>query len=835
MPISRLWPGVVGIFFLFAWCNWVEAAIQPSPAGTAFFEQKIRPVLVGECFACHATGKEKKAKGGLALDSAEGLRQGGESGPLFKAGDPTGSLLLKALRHGDPELAMPPKKKLDEQVVRDFEAWIRMGAPDPRGAVKVTGPGAGKEHWAFQAPRRVVAPAVRDIGWARSEVDRFLLAALEGKGLAPVGNADRRTLLRRVTFDLTGLPPTPAEVEAFVSDGSGDAFAKVVDRLLGSSAFGEKWARHWLDVARYAESTGKTVNFNYPHAWRYRDYVIAAFNSDKPYDQFIREQLAGDLLQSDDPKVKAERVIATGFLAVGPKILNERNGLKFELDQADEQLDVTTQAFLGITAACARCHDHKFDPIPTRDYHALLGIFRSTETCYGTPRFINAQRPGRLIPLPEEAKPALAVERLSEAERGRIERQIETVQEAARNARDQVQRFLISGQVSLLQARLDAYDRDGNPKLLAMGVRDKPSGAGREGPGNRMAFAGFTQTGSRVISDSPVFMRGDADQPEAMKVPRGTLTVLAREPLKIPAGTSGRLELAGWIASKDNPLTARVMVNRVWMHLFGKGLVPTADDFGLAGRPPTHPELLDHLAIRFMEDGWSVKGLVRHLVLSRAYQLDCRAQAKAQEVDPDNTLLWRMAPRRLDAEDLRDAMLSVSGQLLAKPPTGSAVARAGEGPVSPPGLRGGQMQALLNDPRDTRRSVYLPVIRDNLPEAMALFDAADPTLITAERPRTTTPPQALYLMNSAFALRQADKAAERLLTAHGDEMERIRAAHQVFLCRAPTDAEAGWAKAFLTRYRERFSGEPEKEGREREAWSAYCQALFTSAEFQYRR
>ncbi|MFM8930763.1 MAG: DUF1553 domain-containing protein, partial [Gemmataceae bacterium] len=313
------------------------------------------------------------------------------------------------------------------------------------------------------------------------------------------------------------------------------------------------------------------------------------------------------------------------------------------------------------------------------------------------------------------------------------------------------------------------------------------------------------------------------------------LKVLAREPLKIPAGNSGRLELAGWIASRDNPLTARVLVTRVWMHLFGKGLVPTADDFGLAGRPPTHPELLDHLATRFMEDGWSVKRLVRHLVMTRAYQLDCRAQAKAQEADPDNTLLWRMTPRRLDAEDLRDAMLSVSGQLETKPPTGSAVARAGEGPVSPPGFRGGQMQALLNDPRDTSRSVYLPVIRDNLPEAMALFDAADPTLITAERPRTTTPPQALYLMNSAFALRQADKASERLLKAHGDEGERMRAAHQLFLGRVPTDAEAGQAMAFLARYRERYSGEPEKEGREREAWSAYCQALFASAEFQYRR
>ncbi len=826
---------LLGCLFLAEAEVWGQGHAKIPAEATAFFEKKIRPVLVAECYACHATGKDKKAKGGLALDSAEGLRQGGDSGPVVKAGDPAGSLLLKAIRHSDPELAMPPKKKLDDQVARDFEEWIRMGAPDPRVAARVQGLGAGKDHWSFQPPRKSVPGQVRDDAWSRSEVDRYLLSSLESKGLSPGGDADRRTLLRRLTFDLTGLPPSPAEVAGFLADTSPLAYERVVDRLLASPAFGEKWGRHWLDVARYAESTGKTVNFNYPHAWRYRDYVIAAFHADKPYDRFIREQLAGDLMPIADARARAERLVATGFLAVGPRILNERNGLKFELDQADEQVDVTTQAFLGITAACARCHDHKFDPIPARDYHALLGIFRSTETCYGTPRFINAQRPGRLIPLPEEAVPPAAVPRLTEGERARIGRQIETVQEAARNARDPVQRFLISGQVSLLQARLDAYDQEGNPKLVAMGVRDKPAGPAREGAVARLAFAGFTQNGSRVIGDSPVYTRGDPDQPEDSRVPRGTLTVLSREPLEIPAGTSGRLELADWIASKDNPLTARVMVNRVWLHLFGRGLVPTPEDFGLAGRPPSHPELLDHLALGFMEDGWSVKRLIRRLVMTRAYGLDSRADARAMELDPDNTLVWRMTPRRLDAEDLRDAMLAVSGQLETRPPTGSIVARAGEGPVSPPGPRGGNLQAVLNDPRDTRRSVYLPVIRDNLPEAMALFDAADPTLITAERPRTTTPPQALYLMNSPFALRQADKAAERLLAVGTDEPGKIRAAFTLFLGREPTGDELEGAADFLRRYRERYSGEPERDGREREAWSAYCQALFASAEFQYRR
>jgi len=363
----------------------------------------------------------------------------------------------------------------DDRVCPNAEAASPQGGrgTDGRSSWKYPDIEQGRKHWAYQPPKKVAAPTANNTAWPRTDVDRFVLAALETKGLTPVDDADRRTLLRRVTFDLTGLPPTPAEVEAFAADTSPESFESVVDRLLASPRFGEKWARHWLDVARYAETTGKTVNFNYPHAWRYRDYVIAAFNADKPYDQFIQEQLAGDLMKSDDPKLKAERMIATGFLAIGPKTLNERNGLKFELDVVDEQIDVTTQAFLGITAACARCHDHKFDPIPTKDYYALAGIFRSTETCYGTVRFINAQRVGPLLPLPNEAKPVAAVSKMTDTERKRVEDQIKTVRDSIKNMKDQTQQFLTAGQISLLQARLDAYDADGNPKLLAMGVRDK--------------------------------------------------------------------------------------------------------------------------------------------------------------------------------------------------------------------------------------------------------------------------------------------------------------------------------------------------------------------------
>lgn len=808
--------------------------------GAAFFEKKIRPVLVAECYECHSTENGKKVRGGLVLDTREGARKGGDSGPAIMPGKPAQSLLIKALGHGDPKLAMPPKKKLDGTILRDFEQWIRLGAPDPRDATNaaskyVVDIEKGRKHWAFQPPKQAAVPKVSNAAWPRTDVDRFVLAALETKGLMPVADADRRTLLRRVNFDLIGLPPSPAEVEAFAADTSQEAFEKAVDRLLESPRFGEKWARHWLDVARYAESTGKTVNFNYPHAWRYRDYVVAAFNADKPYDQFIKEQLAGDLMKSDDPKVQAERLIATGFLAIGPKTLNERNGLKFELDAVDEQIDVTAQAFLGITAACARCHDHKFDPIPQTDYYALAGIFRSTETCYGTVRFINAQRVRPLLPLPKEANPVAAVSRLTDAERKRIEDQIKSVRDSIKNMKDQTQQFLVSGQISLLQARLDAYDADGNPKLLAMGVRDKPAKAESAPP--RGGFAGFTYNGTRAIADSPVYIRGEPDQPGDIRIPRGTLQVMTKNPLKVPATGSGRLELAEWIASKENPLTARVLVNRVWLQLFGRGLVPTADDFGLAGRPPTHAELLDLLACNFMDNGWSVKKLIKHLVMSRVYQLDSVAKPSAVEVDPDNTLLWRMTPRRLDAESLRDALLAVSEQLIATPPVGSVVARAGEGPVAQFRPGGGEsINSAINDPRNAHRSIYLPIIRDNLPEALALFDAADPALITSDRPTTTVPSQGLFLLNNAFVMRAADAAADRLLKTDGTGVERIRGAFIKLYGRPPTAKEQAGAEVFLKAYgaqltKDRVSASQQ----ERESWSAFCQALFASAEFQYRK
>jgi hypothetical protein len=708
-------------------------------------------------------------------------------------------------------------------VIADFERWVAQGAPDPRTAAAAARPSAsvpasaidvekGRSFWSFQPPTRRQVPQVADGAWPRTDIDRFLLARLEDQGMRPVGDADRRTLLRRVSFDLVGLPPTPEEVEAFLADPSPSAFESVVDRLLASPRFGERWGRHWLDVARYAESSGKQVNINYPNAWRYRDYVIDALNRDKPYDRFVKEQVAGDLLPAEGPRQRAEQTIATGFLAIGPKSHVERMPLQFRMDLVDEQIDATTQAFLGLTVACARCHDHKFDPIPQRDYYALAGIFRSTDTCYGTPRMIQNPNATELIALPAEADAPTALEPLTAAQRKQLETQIDRIrQQRLRLAKDGKlvgnPMAVVQGiRLAMLRSRLAMYEPDGTPKRLAMGVRDR----------------------ARPV-DSPLFVRGEVDKPGEI-VPRGLVQVVSRHAPTVAHG-SGRLELAEWLASADNPLTARVMVNRVWLHLFGRGLVPTADNFGAAGQPPSHPELLDHLAVSFMDEGWSVKSLIRRIVLSRAYQLDSRYDPASAERDPDNVLVWRMSPRRLEAEAVRDAMLAVGGKLNLARPKGSPVARAGEG-NSNPLMRAGAFDARLDC-----RSVYLPVLRNSFLESLALFDFADPSLVVAERAATTVPAQGLYLLNSPFVLRQAEALADRLRAEEPGRDGRIRRAYLRAFGRLPSEREQHAAEAFLADLASDPPGERPRGSEsdpERDAWAAFCQALFASAEFLYR-
>ena len=778
-----------------------------TPEQEVFFEAKIRPVLATQCGKCHASTAEK-LRGGLRLDSRETLRLGGDSGPAIVPGNPEESLLIRAIRYRDEELRMPPKAKLPDSVIADFEAWIKMGAPDPR-----TGPTAvaarpsidlakGREFWSFRSPKKSAPPAVKRADWPRGDIDRFLLAALESRGLNPVADAERPRLLRRLTFDLIGLPPTPEELDAFVRVNSADALSNAVDRLLASPRFGERWGRHWLDVARFAESSGKT-NFTYPQAWRYRDWAIASFNADKPFDQFVREQIAGDLLPADDDRQRADQVIATGFLALGSKAHDAENRGQFVLDVVDEQIEATTRAFLGLTVACARCHDHKTDPIPQRDYYALSGIFRSTQTCSGTlagvfPNF-NASP---LIELPAGAGLQSAVPALTPGQRTVMEerlaallRERDSIPPGEAN-RDRLRRA--NSMLSTLRYRL-LIDRPGGlPRTFAMGARERDEAV-----------------------DSPLFVRGELDQPGEV-IPRGLIRVVYDgAPAPIAAG-SGRHELADWVASAANPLTARVIVNRVWLHLFGRGLVPTPDNFGAAGQRPSHPELLDSLAVDFMADGWSIKRLIRRIVLSRAYGLDSSHDPHNFDADPDNALIWRMSKRRLEAEALRDALLFVSGRLAPEPPVGSAVARTGEGLAF-------FLRAAGLDVSDPHRSVYLPVVRDGVLESLALFDFADPSLVTGERATTTGPAQALYFMNSTFVLRQAEALAERVRAFEGDDAKWVDLAYRRALTRPPTATERDRALAFLRGFAARAGGIDPAHA----AWSGFCQALLASAEFRY--
>ena len=807
----------------------VAAASKPDAAQTAFFEKNIRPVLAAKCYKCHSAEADK-VKGGLLLDTRDGLRKGGDTGPAIVPGNPGESLLIQALHYADKDTAMPPVKsggKLPANVIADFEAWVKMGAPDPReGAAaavvkKEIDFAKAREFWAYKPPQIPPAPVLADRQWPRTDLDRFILAGLEAKGLKPVADADRRNLIRRVYFDLVGLPPTPEELDAFFKDTSPEAFAKIVDRLLASPQFGERWGRHWLDVARYAESTGKERNFTFPEAWRYRDYVIAAFNADKPYDQFIREQIAGDLLPAKDAAERNEHLIATGFLALGPKGLNEKNRVQFEMDLVDEQIDVTSRAVLGLTAACARCHDHKFDPIPTADYYALAGIFRSSRTFFGTSAGDGAAAKKNkngtpLLPLSKsDAAPARTS---SPAPPPPVSAEKQLADLAAKNPK-RAARY--AAMTAAEQAQFAA-------KLKARGVLTAPPPTAAPAAATGTALAMGVQDGRP--GDYPLYVRGEIDS-AGPAVPRGFLTVLTPGPKPaISAAQSGRRELADWLASKANPLTARVMANRVWLNLFGEGLVRTPDNFGSTGEKPTHPALLDLLAVQFMRDGWSVKALVRSIVLSRTYQLASSSDPKNFEADPDNILVWRMTPRRLDAEAIRDGILAASGQLDRTPPYASLVAHVGDGYIGR-GIKSSQFNV-----EASYRSVYLPIVRDYVPDVLAVFDFAEPTLVVAARDTTNVPSQALFMMNSPFVTAQSRALAKRLLAmAQYDHGQRIIMAYMLTLSRPPTPAEAARAGQYLTAFTPHTdsAASAAPAAASETAWANFCQALFACAEFRY--
>ncbi len=813
-------------------------------AETEFFEKKIRPVLADKCYKCHSAEADK-VKGGLLVDTRDGIRNSGDTGHAIVPGDVKSSLLLKAIRYEDSDLAMPPKKeggKLSAEVIANFEKWVAMGAPDPREGKSATTASVnlqkGRDHWAFQLPKRVPAPQPKNASWARSNIDKFILADLEAKQLKPVGDASKATLLRRVCFDLAGLPPSPEEMTAFLNDKDPKAFEKVVDRLLASAQFGERWGRHWLDVARYAESSGKEVNIVYPHAWRYRDWVIGAFNQDKPYDRFLKEQLAGDLLPSKNDNEKAEHLVATGLLAIGPKSHNSRDFRQFQLDVADEQIDAVSQGMLGLTVACARCHDHKFDPVPQADYYAMAGIFLSTETRFGTPRFVQNNQTAPLIMLPEKAE-ATDAPPPTPQQMEFMKRQLET----AKKERDEVTaeakggkdrqvfanpKFLRSqAQIAILEKILGRNDENGKPLHFAMGVQDK-----------------------MLPRDAQLLQRGELDKPQDT-IPRGFVQVLAPAEKARPqiSQGSGRLELADWIASPENPLTARVMANRVWLWIFDKGLVPTPDNFGTTGQKPTNQALLDALAISFVEQGWSVKQLVKQIVMSHTYQLASDYHEANYAADPENNLHWRMSKRRLDAEAIRDAMLAVAGKLDLTPPKGSPVANT-EGPAQQlirplpglggggPGARfrgmgGGESANVLNADRNFR-SVYLPIVRDHVPDSLAVFDFAESSLVVGNREDTTVPSQALYLMNSGTVQKLAEAMVARLAGTKATGTELAKKAFELAYSRPPTQQELEATTFFFTRFNEaEAKNYPDKTKLGFAAMTAFCQALLGSAEFRY--
>lgn len=660
--------------------TFVAALLLGLPDDPELFEKKIRPVLHASCIPCHGPDK---TKAGLRLDSRGAMLRGGDSGPTLKVGDPEASLLLKAIRQTDPDLAMPPRKagkKLSDDQIRDFETWIRAGAVYP-GAADLP----ATKHWAFQP---VIDPG--------ADID-----ALEpSKG----PSADKRTLIRRVTYDLTGLPPSSEDVEAFVADASPVAFDTLVERLLASPAYGEKWGRKWLDLVRYADTAGENSDFPAPHAWRYRNWVIEAFNRDLPYDEFLRQQLAGDLLEHPTK----DQIIATGYLAVARRFGHDTDKdmhLTYE-----DVIDTLGKSVLGLTIGCARCHNHKYDPVSTRDYYALYGIFASTR--FPFPGCEAKQRPRDLVPLPSTTEVAYAVV-------------------------------------------------DGKPEDARLQTRGEPT------------------------------MPGDP-------VPRRNLEIFGGQVLSDVHG-SGRLDLARWLTDPRHPLTARVMANRIWQGHFGRGLVATPSDFGMRGAAPTNPRLLDHLAARFVAGGWSVKTMHRLILKSAAY------------------LRADFPRRRLDAEEIRDALLVASGELDRSP---------GEGHPFPPEkdwkfTQHAPFKAVYDS---RRRSVYLMTQRIQRHPFLALFDGPDANASTAQRDTSTVPTQALYFLNDPFFHARSQALAKDLLAL--PEGERVESAHRRCFQRPATSREKQNAAAFLETYRAGPPAQPDLA-----VWSAYVRTLLGSNEF----
>jgi cytochrome c553 len=716
-------------------CAPMARAQAPSQAGLEFFENKIRPILANNCYKCHSS-QAAKLKGGLSLEYHESILKGGDSGPALVPGNPDQSLLIKAVRYGDADLQMPPKNnKLPGAQIADLVAWVKMGAPDPRSAGKAlagtTWSKDRREHWSFLPIKHVTEPEVHDTNWVADPVDSFVLAKLEQNGLKPNPPADRRTLIRRATYDLIGLPPTPEEVQAFVEDKSPDAYTKLVDRLLASPQYGERWGRIWLDTARYADTKGDIRQNQdvpiYPYAWTYRDYVVRSFNEDEPYNRFVLEQLAADRVsqRKDDSSLAA-----LGFLTLGPRFMDNKN------DIINDRIDVVCKGFLGLTVTCARCHDHKFDPIPTQDYYSLRGVF---DSC-----------------VEPAAEPLLTPVKMTEDYR-EFNKKINDLEMTVAN--DEVE---LKGKRRNAPKNKEAQQDENKARrqIAQLELTD---------PGSPPCATAIYD--SLKPQDSPVFLRGEANNKGEI-APRRFLEILSGSNRALFRSGSGRLELAYAIINPKNPLTARVLVNRVWLHHFGQGIVSTPDDLGNQSDPPTHPELLDYLALHFMQDGWSIKKLHRQIMLSNTYQQSSANNPRYAQLDPQNHLLWRANIRRLDFEEIRDSVLALGGQLDLT---------MGGAPVPLDVGAGGFSH---------RRTIYGKVDRRNLPEVYGQFDFANPDITTGRRYETTVPQQALFMMNNPLVVELARRLVnEDEFKEQSGREARIQFLYERIYQREPTDVE----------------------------------------------
>jgi hypothetical protein len=690
------------------------AAGPPSSDGITFFESKVRPVLQARCVDCHGGGK---VKGGLDLTSREGLLKGGDRGPAVSLGATGESLLVEAINHR--ELKMPPKGRLPQGEIDTLVRWVEMGAHCSAGPLTSrAGPppvdDRARNFWSFRPVNRPEVPKVMRGDWARSPIDKFVLAKLEAAGLAPAPPTSKTALLRRVTYDLTGLPPRPEEVDAFLSDSSPDAYEKVVDRLLASPRHGERWARHWLDLVCYAETDGYEFDTPKPNVWRYRDYVIESLNKDMPYDRFIKEQLAGDeLVPSSD-----QALIATGFYRVGPWDTGAPDKLQATFDELDDLVGTTSQVFLGLTANCARCHDHKSDLFPTADYYRMLAFFRGVRRY--SPR--SALRP---LSAPSEKDSATLSETRKKIEA--VSNQIKAIEDALLPHLDGVEREDFQSE----QYRADIVEKHVPRDVNRADFRRYQSLNHEKVTLERSRPQAICVTeGGESPPRTTILIRGNPRSP-GKQVEPGFPSVIMPEPPRIPtppddARSSGcRLVLAGWIASPSNPLTARVMVNRIWQHHFGRGLVRSASDFGFKGTPPTHPELLDWLASEFVARGWSLKAMHRLIVTSIAYRMASRIDPKAMAMDPENDLLWRFDPRRLEAEEVRDSILAVCGNLNLEVMGGPSIYPKIQREVLVGQSRPASGWGRSSPEEQARRSIYVHIKRSLAVPLLASFDAAD--------------------------------------------------------------------------------------------------------------